>query len=237
MRPVDALLDRVSQERRQRLGWRVRRLRRPPWFLLRRTTPLSWKWGWDRGTTIARYYIEQFVEQNRSAIRGRALEVGELRYAARYGADVEHADVIDVWPENPRATIVADLAAADSVPSETFDCFILVQTLQYIYDVRSAVRHVHRIMRPGGVVLCTLPAVSRVGEGHLEIECWRFTVASARALFGDVFGLDRIEVESFGNASTGIAFLAGMAAEELSPRQLNSVDPFFPVLITVRAER
>ena len=231
------MVGRVSQERRQRLGWRVRRLRRTPFWLLRRTTPLSRNWGWDRGTTIARYYIEQFLEENRSAIRGRVLEVGELRYAACYGTDLERADVIDVWPANPSATIVADLASADSVPSETFDCFILVQTLQYIYDVRSAVRHVHRIMRPDGVVLCTLPAVSRVGEGHLDIECWRFTAASARALFGQVFGDDRVEVGSAGNVAAGVAFLAGMAAEELSPRHLNSADPFFPVLITVRAQR
>ena len=227
----------MSPERRQRIGWRLRRLRRPPLFLLRRTTPLSPNWGWDRGTTIARYYIERFLEENRSAIRGRVLEVGELRYAATYGAHVERADVIDVWSENPQATIVADLAAADLVPSETFDCFIFVQTLQYIYDIRSAVRHVHRIMRPGGVVLCTLPAVSRVGVGHLDIECWRFTVASARALFGQVFGEDRVEIRSFGNVAAGVAFLAGVSAEELSRRRLNSVDPFFPVLITVRAQR
>ena len=231
------MIGRVSQERRQRLGWRLRRLRRPPLLLLRRTTPLSWKWGWDRGTTIVRYYVEQFLQQNRSAIRGRTLEVGELRYSAQYGADVEQADVIDIWPENPRATIIADLASADPVPSQTFDCFILVQTLQYIYDVRAALRHVHRVMVPGGVVLCTLPAVSRIGEGHLDIECWRFTVACARALFGEVLGEDRIEVASLGNFAAGVAFLNGMAAEELSDRQLDTVDPFFPVLITVRAQR
>jgi hypothetical protein len=92
-------------------------------------------------------------------------------------------------------------------------------------------------MVPGGVVLCTLPAVSRIGEGHLDIECWRFTVASARALFGPVFGGDRIEVASLGNFAAGVAFLNGMAAEELSDRQLDTVDPFFPVLITVRAQR
>jgi SAM-dependent methyltransferase len=231
------LLGLVSQERRQRLGWRLRRLRRPPIFLLRRTRPLSAKWGWDRGTTIARYYIERFLEQNRSAIRGHALEVGELRYAVHYGASLYQADVIDVWPENPRATLIADLAAADSIPSGTFDCFILVQTLQYIYDLRAAIRHVHRILRPSGVVLCTLPAVSRVGDGHLDLECWRFTAASAHLLFTEVFEPDRVDVQSWGNAFAGVAFLAGMAAEELSSRQLEFADPHFPVLITVRAQR
>jgi hypothetical protein len=34
-----------------------------------------------------------------------------------------------------------------------------------------------------------------------------------------------------------VAFLVGIAAEELSPRELDLVDPFFPVLVTVRATK
>ena len=34
-----------------------------------------------------------------------------------------------------------------------------------------------------------------------------------------------------------VAFLLGMAAEELSQRELETEDPFFPVLVTVRASK
>ena len=44
---------------------------------------------------------------------------------------------------NSAATIVADLAAVDAVPTGSVDCFVL-ETLHYVYDVRSAVEHVHR---------------------------------------------------------------------------------------------
>jgi hypothetical protein len=36
---------------------------------------------------------------------------------------------------------------------------------------------------------------------------------------------------------TAVAFLVGMAAEELSKRELDLVDPFFPLLVTVKATK
>ncbi len=217
---------------------RLRRLRRPAFLgTLRRTRPLSDAWGYDRGTPVDRYYIERFLGENRDAIRGRVLEVKDSGYTERFGADVHEQDVLDVDPANPQATIVADLAAADAVPSESFDCFILTQTLQYIYDLRAAVVHIHRILRPRGALLVTVPALSRIEPGCLEDEYWRLTVASCRALLAEVFPPDRIAVRSYGNVLAGIAFLAGLAAEELRPRELAEHDPYFPLLIAARAEK
>ncbi len=50
---------------------------------------------------------------------------------------------------NPDATIVADLTSADHVPSDTFDCIIFTQSLQMIYDMPAALRHIHLILKPG----------------------------------------------------------------------------------------
>jgi SAM-dependent methyltransferase len=213
-------------------------LRRPARLgTLRRTTPISDHWGRDRGTPIDRYYIEKFLERERSAIRGRVLEVLNDDYTRAFGMAVEKSDVLDIDPQNLAATIVADLAAADSIPAGSFDCFILTQTLQYVYDVRSAVEHVHRMLAPGGTVLCTLPSVSRIARSSLAAEYWRFTVASARALFAASFAEEKISLESHGSVLTAIAFLTGMAAEELSGHELEEADPFFPLLITVTARR
>ena len=135
------------------------------------------------------------------------------------------------------ATAVADLAAAEAIPDDSFDCFILTETLQLIYDVRSAVFHAHRILRPGGVVLCTVPCVSRVEHGLLETDYWRFTAASCRRLFEEVFPPEMVDVESHGNVLASIAFLAGMAAEEISEAKLGQRDAYFPLVLTVRAQK
>jgi SAM-dependent methyltransferase len=217
---------------------RLRRFRHPAFLgTVRRTTPLSDHWGRDRGTPVDRYYIEHFLAGARNAIRGRVLEVMNTDYTRRFGVAVERSDVLDVDPANPLATIVADLAEADDIPSETFDCFILTQTLQYIYDIRSAVGHAHRILRPGGTLLCTVPTVSRIARRELESEYWRLTAAACSRLFGDAFAGGAVDVRARGNVLSAVAFLVGMAREELSSRELDRDDPFFPVIVTVQARK
>lgn len=207
----------------------------PAWMgTLRRTTPLSSSWGFDRGRPIDRYYIDGFLKRHRQDIHGRVLEILNCNYTEQYGSGIEQADILDIDAKNPLATIVADLAAADSVDSDLFDCFILTQTLQLIYDAKSAIAHSHRILRPGGVLLVTIPAVSRLaGEGYTDY--WRFTPASCSRLFGEIFGPDQVTVYPYGNILTAVAFLEGMACEELSKRELDANDERFPVLLAIRA--
>jgi SAM-dependent methyltransferase len=230
--------DGLSRNLRDGLRRRLRRLRTPARLGgLRRTVPVSDQWGRDRGTPIDRYYIERFLEREHNLIHGRVLELLDDTYTRRFGADLEQCDVLDVDTSNPNATIVADLARADAIPSGSFDCFILTQTLQFVYDLPAAVGHVWRILKPGGVVLCTLPSVSRIARRYLDTEFWRFTTASTRTLFETSFGPNAVDVESHGNVLTSIAFLAGLAAEELSTRELEEMDPYFPLLVCVVARR
>ena len=46
--------------------------------------------------------------------------------------------------------------ARGTVSDESFDCFILTQTLQHVGDVHAAVGHARRLLRPGGSLLVTL---------------------------------------------------------------------------------
>jgi hypothetical protein len=217
-------------------GPRWRRRVRPAWLTALGTRPASDHWGFDRGTPVDRYYIAQFLAEHRGDIHGRVLEVRDSEYTDRFGAGVIAREVLDIDAANPRATIVADLAA--NVPGERCDCFILTQTLQFVYDVRAAVMNARGLLCPGGVLLATMPAVSRVApRAGLDADYWRFTRASCTRLFGDVFGADAVSVRTYGNVYAATAFLRGMALEELSRRKLDRHDPYFPVIIAVRAER
>ncbi|MDQ6669299.1 MAG: methyltransferase, partial [Chloroflexota bacterium] len=125
--------DRVSRRAHQL----YRRLSRPAWLgTLRRTRPVSDEFGFDRGTPVDRYYIEQFLEQHRQDIRGHVLEVRDSRHTDRFGHGLTQRAVLDINPANPLATIVADLADAHVMPTNSFDCFILTQTLHLIFEVR-----------------------------------------------------------------------------------------------------
>jgi SAM-dependent methyltransferase len=233
---VNRLLGRLPPDEAVRARRRLRRLSRPARLgTLRRTTPLSDEFGYDRGTPIDRYYIEQFLWANRGCVRGRVLEVKDSTYTEWFGNDVTEKEILDIDAENPLATIVADLAAPSVIPDASFDCFILTQTLQYIYEARAAVAHAHRILTPAGALLATVPAVSPIVDENQLADYWRFTPASCAGLFGDVFGHESIRVCAYGNMLTAIAFLAGIAHEELTGQELEAHDSRFAMLVSVSA--
>ncbi len=234
---LDQLVRRLPVERRPAARQRLRRVVRPAHLgTLRDHGPLSDNFGYDRGTPVDRYFIERFLAANRDDIRGRVLEVKNSEYTNRFGRAVAQADVLDLEASNPEVTIVADLAACDAIPDASFDCFILTQTLQLIRSSQAAVAHAHRILKSGGVLLVTVPTASPIVAGRVT-DYWRFTVASCDSLFGDVFGRDSIEVRSYGSFVTCIAFMAGMAQEELTRHELERQDPRFSLIVTVRGKK
>lgn len=207
------------------------------WGDLQRVNPISRMWGTDRGRPIDRYYIENFLARHASDISGHVLAVGDDNYTRQWGgAQVTRSDVLHISEGPPVATITADLADAPHVPADTFDCILCPQTLQYIYELRAAVRTLHRILKPGGVLLVTLPAISHTCDVVWgDSWCWHFTPVSARLLFTEVFGADQVQVEAHGNVLAAVAFLHGMAVEELRQEELDYRAPGYDVSITVRA--
>ena len=113
------------------------------------------------------------------------LEVQEADYTRRFGGSaVERSDVVDLAESNAGATVITDLRAAANIPDATYDCVILTQTLHVIAPMTEAVAECHRILKPGGVLLVTLPCVSRVClEYGRDGDFWRVTPAGARQLF------------------------------------------------------
>lgn len=198
------------------------------------TRPVGWDWGYDRGLPVDRWYIERFLERHRDDITGRVLEVKDSGYTDRFGHDVRGRAVLDVDAENELATHVADLAQADSLPSATFDCFVLTQTLQYVFDPAAALRHARRILRPGGVLLATLPVTSKLSDPPLP-DYWRFTPGAAQRLLEDAFGRGEVTVHGHGNVLAQIAFLEGLAAEDLTEAELAADDESFPLIVCARA--
>lgn len=205
---------------------------------MRRLTPISRRWGLDRGSAIDRYYIEKFLTRHAEDICGRVLEIGENTYTYKFGGErVSHSDVLDVEKGNAKATIVADLACADHIPSDTFNCIILTQTLQLIYDVKAALIHLNRILKEEGVLLASFPGISKTPRQDMERWgwYWQFTTLSARRLLEEIFPSENVEVQASGNVLTAISFLHGVAAQELRPEELDFHDPDYEMLITVRA--
>ncbi len=203
----------------------------------RRLDPIAPDFGIRRGQPIDRVYIEQFIGEHAEDISGRVLELEDPNYTRRFGRHrVTASDVLHVVEGNPRATIVADLTQANPLPDRHYDCVILTQALQFIYDVPAAIRTVRRILKPGGVVLATVPGISQVPEVEEGCNwCWTFTAHSAGRLFGDVFGAANVTTASAGNVLTAVSLLHGITAGELTPGEFAHADPNYPVIVFIRA--
>jgi SAM-dependent methyltransferase len=208
---------------------------------LHRLQPYRPLFGWGHGQCIDRYYTEKFLTAHAADIHGRVLEIGDNTYTCRFGgAKVVRSDILHVNSDNPHATIIADLSCAeDAIPSNMFDCIILTQTLEVIYETRRVIRTLHRILKPGGIALATLPGIRCVSRPDMDSwgEYWRFTTLSASKLFGEVFAAPDVTIRAYGNVLVAVAFLHGIVAQELNPDELDYYDRDYEFLITARARK
>lgn len=204
---------------------------------LRRLSPISTNFGFDRGTPIDRYYVERFLRQYASDIHGRVLEAADNTYTTRFGGDaVTVSDILHLDASNPRATIVGDLARHDVLPEASFDCIILTDVLHYVFDMRAGVASLYRALKPGGVLLLAMPGVSALDYGDWgSAVVWSLSAAAARRLFEERFNADGMVVEAHGNVFAAMAFLQGLAMEEVAHEELDAHDPRYPIVVAVRA--
>jgi SAM-dependent methyltransferase len=205
---------------------------------LRRVTPIDSGFGLGRGKPVDRHYIEDFLRRHASDIRGHVLEVGDDAYTLHYGGDrVRRSDILHADQSNPRATLIGDLGDDNDLPSAGFDCFICTQTLTYVYDVQRAVATIHRILKPGGVLLATVPGISQMSPYDRDRwgEYWRFTAQSLGRLFGESFGSGQVTVEAYGNVLASTAFLQGLCVDDLHKDELDHRDQRYQMLVAGRA--
>jgi SAM-dependent methyltransferase len=201
-------------------------------------SPITNDWGFARGQPIDRVYIEQFLSHHRGDIRGRVLEIGDNSYTLRFGEGrVGESITADVNADGAKATMIADLTDAPQIADGTFDCVILTQVLELIFDVEAALRTVSRILKPGGIALITVPGISQIGTDATESAAWSwsFYPKTLRRLLVRYFDPQKLIVESYGNVKTAIGFLAGLAQEDLAPDDFQHNDSRYPLIVAARA--
>jgi peptidoglycan/xylan/chitin deacetylase (PgdA/CDA1 family)/SAM-dependent methyltransferase len=201
-------------------------------------SPITDNWGFGRGQPIDRVYIERFLSRHSGDIRGHVLEINDNIYTVRFGAGrVGKSIIADVDTNNAKATIIADLTNAPQIPDSTFDCVILTQVLELIFDVEAALRTVSRILKPGGVALITVPGISQISSDASESAAWSwsFYPQTLRRLLVKHFDPQKLIVQSFGNVKTVIGFLAGLGQSDLAPDVFHHDDSRYPLIVAARA--
>jgi hypothetical protein len=112
---------------------------------------------------------------------------------------------------------------------------ILTQTLQFLVDPVEALVNLESSLAPGGVLLVTVPALSR--RDLADRDYWRWTPLGLETLCRRALPDADVSVTAYGNAGTGAAFFVGLSAENVGRRVLGKDDPNFPVTVCARVDK
>lgn len=200
--------------------------------------PKSNKFGFERGTPIDRIYIECFLEKESHHIAGNICEVAEDTYAKKFSNKNKNntIHILHFTEDNRNATIIGDLTKIETLPDSTMNCLIITQTLNFIYDVKAAIKGIHHMLAKEGIALVTVAGICQISRYDMDRwgDYWRFTDLSIKKLFCEYFDSEKIEVNTYGNVHSANCFLQGMAAEELTDKELFYNDPNYQIIITVK---
>lgn len=202
------------------------------------TEPVSRQFGFDRGQPIDRYYIDFFLRKNSQYIKGDVLEISESLYTKKFGTNVNKSMILSfVYGDN--VDYVCDLSSDTEIPENVCDCFIMTQTLPFIYDVDCVVKNSIRILKPGGILLVTIPGITQISRYDMDRwgHFWSFTDLSVRKLFEKNVEPGKIYIETYGNVKTASGLLYGLASRDFSKRDLDYKDDDYQVTIGVRVTK
>lgn len=205
----------------------------------RRSTPIN-RSPWHRGTPIDAYYVERFLDQNKSHMHGEVLENSQSTYTWKYGEDrVTKSEVLEFLPGNPAASIVGDLSNPELIPANSFDCVILKHTLPTKSDHDAAIKSIYRIFKPGGTALISLTGISPElpSDDRSSNDLCSYTSTSSKGLFKKHFPESSITLQTFGNVLAASSYLHGISAEELKTSKLDHCDPQYPIILALTATK
>lgn len=201
--------------------------------------PFSKQFGYDRGGAIDRYYIESFLKSESGKIKGTVLEIGDNYYTQLFGgSQVEKSEILHIDESNPSATIIADISNAPHINDNSFDCIILTQTLHLIYNYKEALQTCHRILKPGGTLLLTVPGITPIDYGEWN-NTWyySFTDKAMVKMMKEIFANSEININVYGNVFVATCFLYGLGLNEIPKDKLDYIDPQYQVIISVKATK
>lgn len=195
--------------------------------------PISMQFATERGTPIDRIYIESFLSEHRNQIVGDVLEIEDNFYTLKYGGvNVKNSIVMDVSSKDPGIDFNANIETGEGIRENVADCFILTQTLMYIYDLKTAAKNIGKLLKHGGVALITCSGISQNSKRCMDnYGCYfNFNEAVFEKMFTDE-NVEVIETGSYGNVKTVSAHIVGMCYEDLDAEDFIPNDKYYPLIV------
>jgi SAM-dependent methyltransferase len=185
--------------------------------------------GIDR--TSGRYYIRQFLDHYAHKCTGVFLEFGDPYFRDCFiQSQITAYDIMDVVPRTD-VTILADIQNCPEIPSNTYDVIVCTQVLEHIPNPFKATAELHRILKPEGQLLLSVPAAFPYHAAPKDY--WRYTCDSLHLLLDPLF--NQVTLHSYGNQLVVVAAYWYWMVDHLPRKVLDIVNPDSPTIICVHA--
>jgi hypothetical protein len=189
---------------------------------------------------IDRYYIKQAIKNYSKYIQGPVLEIGGRDYTENYGnVDPNESFILNYVPMVGNNVIVGDLCDYPSLGGRKFQTFICTQTLNFVYDFKSAIDTSYKLLNHGGYYLGTVASVSNISkyDDSRWGDYWRFTRKGMEKILLDS-KFEIIDIRGFGNILAAKAMFDGLVVEDFDQEELLEInDSGYPVIISFLCRR
>jgi SAM-dependent methyltransferase len=140
----------------------------------------------------------------RQYARGRFIDLGCGSAPFWYAVigQVERYDGVDLWPRSDKATFAGDIQTLAMVQDASYDSAICIEVLEHVPEPGRAVATIARILKPGGVVVISVPHLSRLHD--LPHDYYRYTEYGLRYLLAQA-RLDVVSIRPKGGLLTFLA--------------------------------
>jgi SAM-dependent methyltransferase len=171
-------LEQIMREGRERLN---PSLANPSWLVLTERRRLFRAWLTSiPGQQLNVLDIGGRIQPYRHLLEGRF-----RRYLA---VDVRQTPLVDV------------IARGEQLPlkENEFDVVLCTQVLEYVPELRQVIAEIHRVLKPGGTLLLSVPAMFPTDSDQ---DLWRFTPGSLRLLLSS---FRDVEIRAEGSSIHGL---------------------------------
>jgi SAM-dependent methyltransferase len=198
----------------------------------KRQQPFCPQFGNLRGSPVDRYYLEKFIEEIRSEVKGITLEIGgnEANQEQYKFSNAKFYLTMDLQGED--LDIVGDAHDPQAVDEASLDTVVLFNVLEHCERPWQVVDNIYRWLKPDGQVFCMVPNAQRVHR--VPQDYWRIFPDALNSLFGR---FPRRKLYVYGNPLTTLAAYYGIAAEEFSREELDYYHENYPVANCIHAHK
>ncbi len=130
-------------------------------------------------------------------LRGKCIDIGcgDMPFRQVVEQNVRQYDSVDIEKRSPDVKYLADIQDMSVIESNSYDSALCLEVLEHVADPFKAASEIHRILKKGAKLVCSVPHLSRLHEEPHDY--YRYTKYGLRYLFEES-GFHVISIEPTG---------------------------------------